>query len=182
MANYNTFKIDEIKTKLANGINRNVAIIEKLKSIELVTKKDGKPFKNLAQNFTNCKIGYDGFSLHSDSKSLRVYFMVGYKHDYYNIDLYNYCDTLEDGDERKAPNNGILRSIYIYSVDETKSLIDSTIKQLEKQTASYKMQLNNCDKIAKSFLKKQSQLIDELEKNCGGKNSLYYSLKDINIY
>lgn len=182
MTNHEQFKIEELKNNLNKRIERNNIIIEKLKSIEIVTKKDGKPFKNLSQNFTNCKIVKDENSLHYNAINLCIYFMIGYKHDYYKIDLYDYCDELSNDDERKIANNGILRSIYIYNIDEIKSLINSTIENLKKQKESYKMQLKNCDKIAKSYLDKQFKLIEKLENDCGGKNSLYYALRDIYKY
>ncbi len=51
----NCYNLDGVKTYLAKTLDEKETLLAAWKAVTLNTKKDGKPFANLAKNFNNAK-------------------------------------------------------------------------------------------------------------------------------
>lgn len=124
MGTYRT--IDDIINEKRGYIADYDAKITAWGNVTIKTKKDGGEFKELTNRCIDgasiCAKGY------TDGEELNVYYSCrrAYEHD--SIDCYRFCDELPDGDSRKIPNAGYMRTKYKLSPAEIREAIAARIE------------------------------------------------------
>lgn len=170
-------RLDKIKKDLNSYIRDYEAQIKALENVEIVTKKDGKPFKNLDRNFANAKVRpgiISGF--------MTLY--VGYinqNYDYVTVDLYKslsdeeYKEISDNKDKYKGKliaKDGIFNPIYEYSIEEIPELIDKEIEQFKERLEKYKKELELIEEKEEEIIEKFGEF-DEYLKEIAGDTRLY---------
>ena len=174
--------LDKIKKHLNSYIRDYEAQIKALENIEIVTKKDGKPFKNLNRNFANAEVR-QGASY--GWITLFVYYRDP-EFGYATVDLYKvvgdeeYKEISENKDKYKGKliDRGIYRQpIYQYSMEEIPQLIKDRIKQFKERLEKYKKEIELIEEKEEEIIEKFGEFDDYL-KEIAGDTRLYDDIRD----
>ena len=152
------------------------AICEKAawEKVCIVTKKDGTPFKNLTQNFTNCSFNVDSWNTAPFEKTMSVYFhseKLGY------LSAKMDCFKALAKDEI-APNeeNVYTRSFggrgYVYTVDEMVDSIECRVNYLSDRIEQLKDAINRADEMS-DYIESIQETLQEFNKD---NKQIYYAL------
>ena len=137
MGNYRT--IDDIIAEKRYSVEDYQAMIMAWTAVTIKAKKDGNEFKELSNRCI------DGAKMHgkgyTSGEEISVYCMG--KRTYFedSIDCYGFCDELPDGDERKMPNDGYLRTKYNLSPAEMREAITAKIERYKGYKAQQEQAL-----------------------------------------
>ena len=152
-------------------------------SVTFPTKKDGKPFANLARNFDGATYRKKEYGLRAHEYELRVTAHVkgsGYISD--SLDTFALVDYLTDErmiakTENYQPKQTLLKQAYKYDLDDIKQAILGRIDQLDKRILSLTEQIELAPGAFAAFRQGYGDAIAKLEEACKAKDStLYYAV------
>lgn len=180
------YELEKILKRLELNRDNTAAALTAWKQVEIVTKKDGTPFKNPAQNFLHADYTYSTIS-GKTHPSLVVKYCYG-SHGWGSdaIDCYISAKDLKKDDPRqnKIIDCGIFEDVYIYTVEEIPELIAAKIKRLETRLESYEKQITAAVVLFEEVYKTVSSAFEKLEQDCieykvnGMPATLEHAIKD----
>lgn len=177
--------LEQRKKYLNSYIADHKAQIQALENVEIVTKKDGKPFKNLGRNFSNADVK-QGAEQGADYGWITLF--VYYREPefwYATVDLYKdvrdeeYKEISENKDKYKGEliDRGIYRQpIYQYGMEEVPQVIQERIEQLKERLERYKKELELIEEKEEEIVEKIGEFDDYL-KEIAGDTSLYNHIR-----
>lgn len=193
-----TYEIEQLKVKTESRIAQTKAFIEGWENVTFPTKKDGAPFKNMAQNFSGADYRKADYSLQDGEYRLSVcvrYQSVsnagysGQKYDKYDtdyIDCYQLVKYLKDDEmktktENYMPKQTMLEQVYKYDLDDCKKAVAQRIEKLKKQLAVYEKQLKVIESAYNAFATACQKAITELAENTMREENsiLYYDILNL---
>lgn len=153
----------DIKNSLKNDLDSYNSELQALLDIKRVHKKDGKDYKNIGKNFTNCVIISDNIS---GGNVVRYTYKTN-KSGYQIGKIYAY-DKLEN-----MPNDGIerwtltgrmmLNDIYQFTVNEIENAINDKIESIKKDISDIEYALEVSDGVIDKFDKMINDINKELK-------------------
>lgn len=154
----NIYSKEDAQTLLIARLRDAKKELKNLSDIEYATKKDGKPFSNIKNNFKNVTLGKVYNSFNNANAALWFHIYGGtYEDGYFDITVYT------EGEDREKE----------FTFDVAKRSIDKQIAQLTERVADYKKQLAEFEKAFAKVDSLLGKIKDEL-KNHG--DSLRYIL------
>lgn len=172
---------EEARKKILHDIERAETLAKAWQGIERYKTKDGKDFKNLAQNFTKGTIRAKTHSPSEKEISICDRSEAGhYFDDWLNISITVYSDS-DEAKRYKAEGRLIERGAYLHpyidlTPDEIEKNINERAKSYEDEAKTLKDFLNRFDEVADKIIemKKQAEAyIGEQPKEA------YYCLRSI---
>ena len=172
---------EEAKKKISRDIERADTLAKAWRAIERYKTKDGKDFKNLAQNFTKGAIRNKTYTPEEKEIAVCERSEAGhYFDDWQNVSVTIYSDS-EDAKRYKAEGRLIERGAYLHpyinlTPDEIEQAIANRAEQFEDEAKTLKDFLTHYDEVADKIIemKKQAEAyINEQPKE------VYYSLRSI---
>lgn len=173
---------NKMKNEIEKSINYYKTRIESWQNVKRLYKKDGSDFKNLSQNFANCKIGVDFLN----NFTITIFFYDEnnkYKSDYIDLVLE------EDNKEIKKEENQSTFKKYSWSKNECftanptqiEKMIQNRIEKYKKWMDENIEELKNLDKLYDVFYNKLFDLLSFVENETNYKNiekthTLYYAM------
>ena len=178
---------EEIIKNLENELKDYQAKLVGWQNVKRLTKKDGSNFAIKGKNFDGAKFGQYSFV----EDEMHPYLTITYKDNYTwrqdNLQMYIYLDELKKDDTRlnnkeQIYNAGsIIRSTYIYNIEECFQAIQKYIKFLEEKITDYENQIKNANKYiekADNVIKQIKELINSKDLKCDfHNNSLGYAIQ-----
>lgn len=172
---------EEARKKILRNIESAETLAKAWRGIERYKTKDGKDFKNLAQNFTKGAIKPKTYS--PEEKEIAVYARSEADHyfdDWLNVSITVYSDS-DEAKRYKAEGRLIERGAYLHPyINLTPDEIEQTIKEraeyYENEAKTLKDFLTRYDEVADKIveMKKQAEAyISEQPKE------VYYALRSI---
>lgn len=183
----NCMNVDGIKTEINKEIELNKSLLEAWEKVTFSTKKDGKPFANMAKNFEGAKYQPNQYSLQSawcyELKITVCTRLSGYQTDV--INCYEYLKYLK-GENKKSktenvcPKERMLEQIYKYDLEDIKQAIEERKKSLAEKIDSLNRQLANVEKVYNNFAEAYKKAIKQLEEDTNSRQdtALYYNVFD----
>lgn len=160
-----TYEIEQLKVKAENRITQTKAFIKGWEDVTFPTRKDGTPFKNMAQNFSGADYTKEEYSMQDGEYQLKIcvcYQSVsnagysGQKYDTDYISCYQLVKYLKDDEmktktENYMPKQTMLEQVYKYDLDDCKKAVAQRIEHLKKQLAVYEKQLKVIESVYLGF-------------------------------
>lgn len=179
---------EELKRRLEDNRNR----LEAWENVELVSKKDGKPFQTMQKNFKNAyyKRGYLG-AYHFQ---LAVYGTYRKHIEAEEIDCFEYVDTMTAKNDARLtekpqnimPKEAFTRQMYNYDFFDICDAIERRKEHLRAYVAELEKDLSNVAEIMKTYGAKFEALKAELREvtHCNGLygSSLYYIINETRLF
>ena len=155
MSNY--YNLDGVKTYLAKTLDEKETLLAAWKAVTFNTKKDGKPFANLAKNFNNARIGRESYDTMGYERRIYVYGISkrgGYVND--DLRLWENAEYLKDKEMLTKTENiidlgGYWARQYVYDMDDIKKVIAARIEYLEKYCEELRKSLEKVDTVYHNF-------------------------------
>ena len=172
---------EEVRKKILHDIERAETLAKAWRGIERYKTKDGKDFKNLAQNFTKGAIRAKTYAPSEREIGVHARSEAGnYFDDWLNISITVYSDS-EEAKRYEAEGRLIERGAYLHpyvnkTPDEIEKNIDERAKYYEDEAKTLKDFLRRFDEVADKIveMKKQAETyIGEQPKE------VYYCLRNI---
>lgn len=190
MAQY--YKLEDIKKELEKRIREDKAKLQAWEKVEIVTKKDGKPFANMSKNFVNAKY-YNSSSLSAYSYELEVF--TRDETGKCLCDTMNCYELVKYLDEEKQtktqnymPKESFLEQHYKYDMEDIKQSLEDKKTYYAEHIQSLKNQLENIEEIYNNTMALHKQMMDYLRNATTEKqntsrimeqNSSYHLLVDL---
>ena len=187
------YNLDGIKTELKKQLAKNELFLELWQKVSFPTKKDGKPFANMAKNFDGAHYGGQSYAMQPGENILKVgdfCKMNGYVSDEiscYQLVKYLKDETKKNKTENYMPKTSYLEQVYCYDLDDIKEAITDRIEYLKCRIASLKKQIEIAQQCFDAFKLAYSAAVEELKLDCseagsagfsGDKNDLFYAVFD----
>lgn len=180
----NCYNLDGVKTYLAKTLDEKETLLAAWKTVTFNTKKDGKPFANLAKNFNNAHIGGERYDMREYEKRVYVYGqsrLNGCVVD--SINLWEPVPYMKD-ETKLAKTENILKvgngyyDQYIYDMQDIKTAIADRIVYLEKYCAELREQIRSADNVYNNFKKAYTSAVQSLVNDTQGfeYKTLYYAV------
>lgn len=154
---------EDIKNSLKIDLDSYKSELQALLNIKRVHKKDGKDYKNLSKNFTNCVIISDEFSggnvIRYTYKTNKTGHQIG------KIYAYDKLENMpNDGIERETlTSRMMLNDIYQFSIDEIENAINNKIESIKKDIIDIEYALEVSDNAFDKFDKMINNINKELK-------------------
>ena len=181
----------ELLQSLKNDLQRNEDMLQAWENVEIVTKKDGKPYKSLDRNFVNASV--ENITLLRPNPCLTVNFETvfsdmspnGYGSDSIQCTKQVNRQALETCgiDESRIIKESLIVPYYYLTVEEIQAEIEKRKNDIRHKIESLKKDINDfpalCDKIH-PLLEQVQKIIDNENHRDGGrfKSNMYYLLID----
>lgn len=183
MANY--YNLDGIKTHMISEIERAKAFLAAWEAVTYPTKKDGKPFANMAKNIGGAKYNGCAYAMQPGEYELTVYTSAkysGYIRD--SVKCYDLVKYMRDDDPRKAKTENYmekvtyLEQVYKFDLDDIKNAVQKRIEYLKENIAAMEASLQNADTAYRNFVAAYGEAIKKLEADADKASdpTLFYSI------
>lgn len=181
MANY--YNLDGIKTHMASEIEKEKAFLAAWEAVTFPTKKDGKPFANMAKNISGAKYTVCAYAMQPGEYELTVYTSAkysGYIHD--SIKCYDLVKYMDDTRKAKTENYmeklSYLEQVYKFDLDDIKSAIQKRIAYYKENIAAMEASLQNAGAAYKNFVAAYGEAVKKLEADAGKASdpTLFYAI------
>lgn len=180
------YNMDEIRTSLKKDIAINKAYLEAWEKVTFPTKKDGKPFANMASNISGAKYTRVAYAMQQGENELTVYTQspaAGYVHD--SINLYELVRYLKDEKmiaktENYLPKQAYLEQVYKFDLEDIKKAVADRIEYLKEYIADLEKQLESLGTVFTNFRAAVDTAMKQLESDTNNfqHKDLYYAVKD----
>ena len=168
---------NNVMEKLEYNKQDTIARLEAWKKFKLVYKKDGSHFSVFSKNFECASVGKYSIIEDSEHPYLTIHYNVNARYETEHIEIYFYLDELPETDERrKEYKPQFVRQTVAMNFDEIENKVKSHIEFLENQIKSYDKQIEIAKSVYDTYMSKVTEAKNELLKNCGDKNTLYYDV------
>lgn len=165
------YNLDEIKTTMKKDIARYSALAEAWERVTFPTKKDGKPFANMAKNIDGAKYTLESYAMQAGEYELTVYTQApvcGYIHD--SIKAYELVRYLKDESkiEKKdnyLPKQSYLEQVYRFDLEDIKKAVADRAEYFREYVADLEKQLAAVDGIFHAFRDAFAAALSQLEKD-----------------
>ena len=190
MSNY--YNLDGIVTALKNDLSESIEKKRLWQAVTYPTKKDGKPFANMNNNFEGATIRGKSYAMQPGETEISVHsweLHVGHVTD--SFDIYNLVKYLKDEKQiakkqNYMPKQTYLEQVYAYDLDDIKQAIAERIVYFEQRIISLEKQIAVAEKAFTEFKTAYGKALDDLEKTTNtndpayskGKTGLYYAVLD----
>lgn len=181
------YNLDGVLTILRKELDIALCLKKAWENVEIVTKKDGTPFKIMSKNFKGATYKSTEYSLQPHENILQICTWTttsGYITD--KIDCYCLVKYLKDNDPRKAktenymPKQQYLEQIYKFDLEDIKQAINKRIEYLTIRAKELEEQIANAQKVYNKFVEAYGKAMRELSDDCAKwtNKDLYYAVRD----
>lgn len=176
---------NDIRKKIENSIDEIRGRMEAWENVKRVYKKDGKPFKVLSKNFTNCFIGNNRWN---DGKVIEVSYYVN---GYHRSDSVAITGVNKDGWKGTPPEESELYKLYAkvpcffdMNVDQVEEAISLCIERDKEYIAEHERELQIIDDVLGEYIKELKTAYEKAEQKIKATNTdmcstLEYSLSEL---
>jgi len=172
----NCYNLEDIHGVIKTEIAENEALAAAWKAVTYATKKDGKPFANIAKNFIGATYGRRTYATYSYESELYVTARAGSKHISDSINAYEYVRYMKPEDlRRKKKQNYLNDDIYILDFADFQAAIQHRIEKLTENANDLKAQLEKVDAAYNQFTDEYKAALSNLKANLSAGRSDYNS-------
>ena len=175
------YQMENALTRLNNDLDDARKQIEAWETVKKITKKDGKPFKNLSQNFEGERMRFyvEDYHIAPYEKTIAVYYRSAKGSQSATIDCYR---SIESTDDREAldqsrifERGACLKDGYAFSPDEVMQAINNRKEQLKRYADDLEKAINEWEGF-KAFMYEIDSKIESLSDT---NKQLYYTAREI---
>ena len=171
------YNLDGITTQIKRDLDYRTTQLEAWESVEIVTKKDGTPFKTMSKNFKGAKYKLDDVSITGLNYKLEIFKLSkfnGYVEDW--INCYNLVKYIPEHQKKKTqniqPKQPMLEQVYLYDIEDIKEAIEKKKQQLKKNIAELENDLENVTGVYNTALAEYNKIMENI-KNKVSKDTSY---------
>ena len=172
---------EQIREKFENYIAEYEEKIRLWQNVQVQTKKDGTPFKDLAKNFSGAKLvrpayGFGDIELHVANYRLRI--GGSFVEDKINLrELVKYSPVKVD--ESRIIREAYLEPYFYLTIPETMGKIERQIETYKKAIIDYQEQIEKLDSLYDEVARRIDDTMDFIRQNTENYSSLYYELREM---
>lgn len=181
------YQLADVKKELEKSIDEAQTLATAWKNVSFKTKKDGKPFARMAQNFVGADYKPWQFATHAYENQVSVWARTK-AHGIVSNSFLTYAPTqyMNNNKTTEKPQNilppsGCIKEIYVFDLDDCKEEINNKIEYWSHRAEELQTQLESAEEIYKKFKAAYDAAFEILHKETAqfSESDLKFALKEL---